>query len=268
MTNDINCTKKKIFFAFITLEEVDVLQNISILQNYPTTLLNIIEKDPWGRQGNTYRKANTVNVFLILHYFPYLFIISLSLHYFPYFFIIFLTLQFFPYLFIIFLISSLFSLSLHYFPYLFTFSLSLHYFPYLFIILSICHTFYCSTRQVRTEFKHLLFSIMFFCLSAVTDTDDSQDIRGGDHVLFLSTTSTRSQTFRHLFATLPVRLPHTFNRIACNYQAATRWDLPPYWITIWLIDDVMLIFVCLLADLILGFGYRNLAWVNNDKDNI
>ena len=239
MTNDINRTKKKIFFAFITLEEVDVLQNISILQNYPTTLLNIIEKDPWERQGNTYRKANTVNVFL--------------------FFIIFLISSLFPYLFIIFPISSLFSLLFNFSLISLLFSLSLHYFPYLFIISLSLHFFLISS---------LLFSIMFFCLSAVTDTDDSQDIRGGDHVLFLSTTSTRSQTFRHLFATLPVRLPHTFNRIACNYQAATRWDLPPYWITIWLIDDVMLIFVCLLADLILGFGYRNLAWVNNDKDNI
>ena len=32
----------------------------------------------------------------------------------------------------------------------------------------------------------------------------------------------------------------------------TRRDLPPYRITIWLIDDVMLIFVCLLVDLISG----------------
>ena len=28
----------------------------------------------------------------------------------------------------------------------------------------------------------------------------------------------------------------TINRSACVYQTATRWDLPPYWITIWLID--------------------------------
>ena len=27
-----------------------------------------------------------------------------------------------------------------------------------------------------------------------------------------------------------------FNRNACVYQTATRWDLPPYRITIWLID--------------------------------
>ena len=33
----------------------------------------------------------------------------------------------------------------------------------------------------------------------------------------------------------------------------TRRDLPPYRITVWLIDDVMLIFVCLLVDLISGF---------------
>ena len=78
--------------------------------------------------------------------------------------------------------------------------------------------------------------------------------KGEDHLLFHSTTSTRSQTFRHLFATLHVRwLSHIFNRTACIYQAATWWDLPPYRITIWLTDDVMLIFVCLLLDLILGF---------------
>ena len=37
------------------------------------------------------------------------------------------------------------------------------------------------------------------------------------------------------------------------------WDLPPYRITIWLIDDVMLIFVCLLVDLIPGFCYSYLT---------
>ena len=80
-----------------------------------------------------------------------------------------------------------------------------------------------------------------------------QEGKGGDHFLFDSTTSTRSRTFRHLFATLHVRwLSHIFNRNAYIYQTATRWDLPPYQITIWLIDDVMLIFIGLLAELILG----------------
>ena len=74
-----------------------------------------------------------------------------------------------------------------------------------------------------------------------------QQGKGGDLLLFHSTTSTRSRTFRYLFATLHVRwLSHIFNRIACIYQTATRWDLPPYRITIWLIDDVTLIF-CLFT---------------------
>ena len=76
---------------------------------------------------------------------------------------------------------------------------------------------------------------------------------GRGHLLFHHTTSTCSRTFRHLCGTLYVRwLSHIFNRITCVYQTATRWDLPPYRVTIWLIE-VMLIFVCLLVKLILGF---------------
>ena len=63
-----------------------------------------------------------------------------------------------------------------------------------------------------------------------------QQGKGEDHFLFHSTTSTRSRTFRHLFATLHVRwLSRIFNRNACVYQTASRWDLPPYRITIWVI---------------------------------
>ena len=81
-----------------------------------------------------------------------------------------------------------------------------------------------------------------------------QQGKEGDHFLLHSTTSTRSQTFRHLFATLHVRwLSHVFNRNACIYQTATQWDLQAYRITIWLIDDVMLIVVCLTVNLNLGF---------------
>ena len=64
-----------------------------------------------------------------------------------------------------------------------------------------------------------------------------QQGKGGDHCLFHSTTSTGSRTFIHLFATLHVRwLSRIFNRNACVYQTVTWWDLPPYWITIWMID--------------------------------
>ena len=63
-----------------------------------------------------------------------------------------------------------------------------------------------------------------------------QQGKGGDHLLFLSTTSTRSRTLRHLFATLHVRwLSCIFNRNAYVYQTANQWDLPPYRITIWVI---------------------------------
>ena len=62
-----------------------------------------------------------------------------------------------------------------------------------------------------------------------------QQEKEGDYLLFHSTTSNCSRTFRHLFATLHVRwLSHIFNRTACIYQTATRRDLPPYRITIWL----------------------------------
>ena len=55
------------------------------------------------------------------------------------------------------------------------------------------------------------------------------------------------RTLTHLFATLHVRwLSRIFNRNVCVYQTATRWDLPPYRITIWLIDDVTLSF-CLFT---------------------
>ena len=81
-----------------------------------------------------------------------------------------------------------------------------------------------------------------------------QQGKGGHHLLFHSTTSTHSQIFRHLFATLHVRwLSHIFNRNARIYLTATLWDLPSYRVTIWLIDDVMLIFICLVINLILGF---------------
>ena len=66
-----------------------------------------------------------------------------------------------------------------------------------------------------------------------------QQGNGGDHLLFHSTTSTHSRTLWYLFATLKGEKTITYfiNRNACVYQIATRWwDLPTYWITIWLTD--------------------------------
>ena len=45
---------------------------------------------------------------------------------------------------------------------------------------------------------------------------------------------------------------HIFNRTACIYKIATWWDLHLNRITIWLIDDVTLVFVCLRDYLILA----------------
>ena len=86
------------------------------------------------------------------------------------------------------------------------------------------------------NFMHFLFFYQGF-LSQTLTIHRTQQGKEGDHLLFLSTTSTRPQTLRHLFATLHVRwLSRIFNRNACVYQIATRWDLPPYRITIWLIN--------------------------------
>ena len=95
------------------------------------------------------------------------------------------------------------------------------------------------------RFLTFFFSIMVFFRGHWRLT--GQQGKGGDLLLFDSTTPTRSRTFRHLFATLHVRwLSRIFNHNACIYQTATRWDVPPYRILIWLIDDVKLSF-CLFT---------------------
>ena len=93
------------------------------------------------------------------------------------------------------------------------------------------------------------------------DTDDSQDSKGRDGTIFYSTLPLPS-AHEHsdiYFSTLHVKWPsHIWHHISRIDQSTTRWDLPPYRITIWVIDDVMLRFVCLLVDLIQGFCYSYL----------
>ena len=121
---------------------------------------------------------------------------------------------------------------------------------YVYIYIHIHYTYIHIFINITPLYIGFFFSVRVFFHGHWQLT--GQQRKGGDHLIPLYHFP-RSRTFRHLFVTLHVRwLSHIFNRSACIYQAATRWDLPPYRITIWLIDDVILIFVCLL-ELILGF---------------
>ena len=83
----------------------------------------------------------------------------------------------------------------------------------------------------------MFFFLLGFSSQTLTIHRTAGEGREGDHLLFLSTTSTRWRTLRHLLATLHMRwLSRIFNRNSCIYQTATRWDLPPYRIAIWMID--------------------------------
>ena len=101
-----------------------------------------------------------------------------------------------------------------------------------------------NSRKSAAPSSRYAMVIFFFFLSgfSFTDTDDSQNIPPAHEI------------FRLLFATFHVWwLSHIFNRTACIYQTTTRLDLPPHRITIWLIDDVTLVFVCLRDDWIWFF---------------
>ena len=109
--------------------------------------------------------------------------------------------------------------------------------------------------------KYMRYLKYFFFLSGLffTDTDDSQDSRVREGTIF--------------YSSLPLSPAHKHSDI---YLQFCMWDdifltaslvftrllldevLPPFRITIWLIDDVKFDLVCLLDDLILGFCYSNL----------
>ena len=133
---------------------------------------------------------------------------------------------------------------LFFFPLAFFNSLQLlFYFPSAFVFISFHHFFllpfsiFCFVLTLFVTLHHFLsFCITVFFHRYCRFTGLQR--KGGDHLLLLSTTSACSCTFRHLLATLHVRwLPRVLIFIGCNYHTATLWDLPPYWITIWLIDD-------------------------------
>ena len=112
------------------------------------------------------------------------------------------------------------------------------------------------------------FSIRVFFLGHWRLT--GQQGKGGDHRHSAIPLPPAHEHLDIYFATLHVRwLSHISNRTACIYQTATRWDLPPYRITIWLIDwwcDVD--FVCLRVDLIQGFYYSYLTLETGELEHL
>ena len=92
-------------------------------------------------------------------------------------------------------------------------------------------------------------SIFFLSEFSFTDTDDSQDTGKERRPSFCSTLPLPPDD-KHSDIYLQLCMWDNyhifFNYTGCIYQTATRWDLPPYRTTIWLIDDLMLIFVLVL----------------------
>ena len=106
-------------------------------------------------------------------------------------------------------------------------------------------------------------SPFFLSRFSFTDTDNSQDSRGREGTIFYSTLllpPTHEHSDIYLQLCTWGALSHIFNCNASIYQTATRWDLPTYRITIWFNDYVMLLFVCLLVDLVLGFVTGYFTW--------
>ena len=114
---------------------------------------------------------------------------------------------------------------------------------------------------VMNEICKILQNKLRFCeifnFFSIADTYDSPDSKGREGTIF--------------YSTLPL---HQLTNIQTFFLQHCMWDdynifltqrlrLSGFCIcriTIWLIDDVMIIFVCLRDDLILGFCYSNLTW--------
>ena len=97
-------------------------------------------------------------------------------------------------------------------------------------------------------FVFFLLLLLLFFLSgfSFTDTDDSQDNRGRDRNIQTFILQLCVWDYYHTFLIAPL----VFTRLLLDTDC---YRLPPYRITIWLIDDAMLIFVSLFVDSIQGF---------------
>ena len=98
----------------------------------------------------------------------------------------------------------------------------------------------------------------FFFLSGFSfmDTDDSQNSRGREGTILYSTLPL-PPTHEHWDIYLQLCMWDDYHIFLITMLLFTRLlldeILPSYWITIWLIDDVKFVLVCLFDNLILGF---------------
>ena len=85
-----------------------------------------------------------------------------------------------------------------------------------------------------------LLLLFFFLLGfSFTNTYDSQSSRGKGGLSFIPLYHFHPLTsIQRFICNFPCEMTVTriFSHNAYVYQTANRWDLPPYWITIWLID--------------------------------
>ena len=108
--------------------------------------------------------------------------------------------------------------------------------------------------DIVASYRRIQFQETFFFLSGFSSKALSIHRTAGERggLSFIPLHHFHPFTNIETFSTLHVRWPsRIFNRNACVYQTATRWDLPPYQITIQVID--WWCNVCLLDQLILGF---------------
>ena len=93
-------------------------------------------------------------------------------------------------------------------------------------------------QALRAEESQETFFFFFLSGFPFTDTDSSQSSRGREGTFVYSTLLLLPA---HDYSDLYLQLclwdgNHVFLITTLVYQTATQWDLPPYWITIWLID--------------------------------
>ena len=118
------------------------------------------------------------------------------------------------------------------------------------------------------NFLRKLLAAFIFLLSRFSfmDTNDSHDSRRREGTIFYSTLQLptvheHSDIYLHLCMRDDY---HIFLIAPLVFTGLLLHLIPPYRISIWLIDDAMSIFVCSLEDFILGFCYSNLTRVTGE----